>query len=56
MAKQIKFYSTSLASYTALGSNADANGVFFVDEGELYKGTQRFGLGRVTTVASFDPS
>ena len=52
MAKQIKFYSTSLTSYAALGSSADANGVFFVDNGELYKGTQRFGLGRVTIADS----
>ena len=41
---QVKFYSK-----TSLPSGADANGVYFIDGGELYKGTQRFGLGRVTS-------
>ena len=30
----------------------DGAGVYFVDGGELYKGTERFGLGRVTVAAS----
>ena len=44
---QVKFYSK-----TSLPTGADANGVYFIDGGELYKGTQRFGLGRVTVAAS----
>lgn len=34
----------------------DGAGVYFVNGGELYKGTQRFGLGRVTVDANFVPS
>ena len=49
---QVKFYSVA-----ALPSeNVNAGGVYFVDNGELYKGTQRFGLGRVTVDAEFVPS
>lgn len=49
---QVKFYSVA-----ALPSqNVNAGGVYFVDGGELYKGTQRFGLGRVTVDAEFVPS
>ena len=40
---QVKFYSKS-----ALPEGAEANGVYFINGGELYKGSQRFGLGRVT--------
>lgn len=55
---QVKFYSTSAADYAAQVSAETVNGggVYFVDGGELYKGTQRFGLGRVTVDASFVPS
>lgn len=44
---QVKFYSVA-----SLPSTADAGGVYFVDGGELYKGRQRFGLGRVTVAES----
>ena len=54
MAQQVKFYSTTVASFSALGENKDPAGVYFVDGGELYKGAQRFGLGRVTVAASTD--
>ncbi len=55
---QVKFYSTTAADYAAQVSANTVNGggVYFVDGGELYKGTQRFGLGRVTVDASFVPS
>lgn len=58
MAQQVKFYSTSAADYAAQVSAETVNGggVYFVDGGELYKGTQRFGLGRVTVDAEFNPS
>ena len=45
MAKQVKFYSV-----TSLPTSADAGALYFVDGGELYKGSKRFGLGRVTVV------
>lgn len=46
---QVKFYSkTSLPT----GDNLDENGVYFIQGGELYKGAQRFGLGRVSIVAN----
>lgn len=51
---QVKFYSVSALPETA--STTGTGGVYFVDGGELYKGTQRFGLGRVTVDAEFDPS
>ena len=44
---QVKFYSVA-----SLPSAADAGGVYFVNNGELYKGSQRFGLGRVTVAES----
>ena len=44
---QVKFYSVA-----SLPATPDAGGVFFVDGGELYKGSQRFGLGRVTVAES----
>ena len=47
---QVKFYSKpSLPT-----ENIDQNGVYFIEGGELYKGSQRFGLGRVTSSAT-DP-
>lgn len=49
MATQVKFYSTA-----TLPSNANNGGIYFVGgpkNGELYKGTTRFGAGRVTQVA-----
>ena len=49
---QVKFYAKS-----ALPSEGiDENGVYFIQGGELYKGSQRFGLGRVTVDAEFVPS
>lgn len=42
---QIKFY--SLASMPT--ESIDANGLYFIDNGEIYKGAVRFGRGRVTT-------
>ena len=47
MAQQVKFYSTS-----SLPASPNAGGVYFVNGGELYKGSQRFGLGRVTVAES----
>ena len=44
---QVKFYSVA-----NLPETPDAGGVYFVNNGELYKGGQRFGLGRVTVAAS----
>ena len=44
---QVKFYSVA-----SLPSTANAGGVYFVNNGELYKGSQRFGLGRVTVAES----
>ena len=48
---QVKFYSVA-----SLPESPNAGGVYFVDNGELYKGGQRFGLGRVTVDADFVPS
>ena len=48
---QVKFYSVA-----NLPETPDAGGVYFVNDGELYKGGQRFGLGRVTVDANFVPS
>lgn len=42
---QIKFY--SLAAMPS--ENIDENGLYFIDNGEIYKGAVRFGRGRVTT-------
>ena len=42
---QIKFY--SLAAMPS--ENIDANGLYFINNGEIYKGAVRFGRGRVTT-------
>lgn len=48
---QVKFYSvTSLPD----SSSINAGGIYFVDGGELYKGAQRFGLGRVTNASTAD--
>ena len=50
MATQVKFYSTA-----TLPSNANNGGIYFVGgskNGELYKGTTRFGAGRVTEAAN----
>ena len=44
---QVKFYSVATESQIS-----DQNGVYFVNGGELYKGTSRFGLGRVTVAES----
>ena len=49
---QVKFYATTSASYSALGEDVDTGGIYFVEGGELYKGSARFGLGRVTVAAS----
>ena len=48
---QVKFYSVGSAA-----TKSDANGIYFVEGGELYKGSTRFGLGRVTVAADFNPS
>lgn len=47
MATAVKFYSVA-----ALPASPAANGLYFVDGGELYKGSSRFGLGRVTALAA----
>lgn len=47
MAKQVKFYSVA-----SLPANADAGALYFVNGGELYKGGERFGLGRVKVAES----
>ena len=46
---QVKFYSVTDMSSV---STVDEGGIYFVKGGELYKGAQRFGLGRVTVAAS----
>ena len=46
---QVKFYSV-----TSLPETPNDGGVYFVENGELYKGAKRFGLGRVTVAASTD--
>ena len=43
MAKQVKFYSVATMPETPT-----EGALYFVNNGELYKGAQRFGLGRVT--------
>ena len=50
---QVKFYSVSTAPTS---QTANEGGVYFVNGGELYKGSTRFGLGRVTVDANFVPS
>ena len=47
MAKQVKFYSV-----TSLPETPNDGALYFVNNGELYKGAQRFGLGRVTVATS----
>lgn len=44
---QVKFYSVTAASYAS--AEKQAGGVYFVDGGELYKGTSRFGANKVFT-------
>ena len=51
MATQVKFYSTTAASYTGIETK-DAGGVYFVDGGELYKGASRFGANKVFQVSN----
>ena len=46
---QVKFYSV-----TSLPKTPNDGGIYFVDGGELYKGAQRFGLGRVTVANTTD--
>lgn len=41
---QVKFYSVA-----ADATRSDANGIYFVTGGELYKGTSRFGANKVWT-------
>ena len=45
---QVKFYSKAEMPT----ENVDQNGLYFIQNGELYKGSQRFGLGRVTIASS----
>lgn len=47
---QVKFYSVEASQYDK--QNPDAAGIYFVKGGELYRGSERFGLGRVTVSAS----
>ena len=44
---QVKFYSV-----TSLPETPNDGALYFVNNGELYKGAQRFGLGRVTVATS----
>ena len=44
---QVKFY--SVASLPETASTTGAGGVYFVDGGELYKGSSRFGANRIWT-------
>ena len=44
MAQQVKFYSVAASDTKPTAGN----GIIFVDNGELYKGTQRFGANKVT--------
>ena len=53
MATQVKFYSTTAASYSAI-TTKDAGGVYFVDGGELYKGSSRFGANKIYQVSDQD--
>ena len=48
MAQQVKFYSVAAEETKP----TDGNGIIFVGNGELYKGTQRFGANKVWTVPS----
>ena len=50
MAQQVKFYSVNALPSTA--STTGVGGIYFVDGGELYKGTSRFGANKVWTVPS----
>jgi hypothetical protein len=45
---QVKFYSKAEMPT----ENVDQNGLYFIQNGELYKGSKRFGLGRVTIASS----
>jgi hypothetical protein len=45
---QVKFYSKA----SMPSENIDTNGLYFIENGELYKGSQRFGLGRVTNATT----
>lgn len=45
---QVKFY----AKASMPSENIDPNGLYFIRDGELYKGSQRFGLGRVTNAST----
>lgn len=47
MAQQVKFYSVPASAATT-----DVNGIYFKDDGHLYKGTSRFGANKVFIVAS----
>ena len=49
MAQQVKFYSVA-----SLPASVNQNGIYFKDGGELYKGSSRFGGGRVTEVADIN--
>ena len=49
MAQQVKFYSVA-----SLPASPTGNGIYFVDNGELYKGGKRFGALKVT--AGTEPS
>ena len=51
--QQVKFYSMASDAFNAAGYSADPGGIYFVQGGELYKGGERFGLGRVTVDAAF---
>ena len=51
MATQVKFYSMASDAYAS--ADKDTGGIYFVQGGELYKGGERFGLGRVTVDAAF---
>ena len=44
---QVKFYSVA-----ANAEKSDANGIYFVTGGELYKGTSRFGANKVFTAVA----
>lgn len=50
MATQVKFYSMASDAYAS--ADKDTGGIYFVQGGELYKGGERFGLGRVTIANS----
>lgn len=45
---QVKFYSVGEMP----SESVDTGGVYFVNDGELYKGAKRFGLGRVTSAST----